>query len=185
MKIHRNLQIDQHVWSEETTVMLLHVQQFDGEDIGRPFDLVARHAQWRRLLVFVPPPGSGSKGFERREGSVFQNAKQVQVREPFMEVAGNGRPEKEHTLNVRSACVAHSLHEFVNDLHRNHAILAATNCCLLLHRPNCRHQIRRIRRHLQNRRHRRHSSHRRLRRIRHVHPRCSKTRSKTIGCAEE
>src|SRR5580704_2794758 len=105
-------------------MMLLHIEQFDREDVGRPLDFLERHAEGRRLLLLVPPLRHRCQSLERLERASAQNAKQVQVREAGMKIAGDRRSKKYDALEVRPAGLAGASYEFVNDLRRNHGILA-------------------------------------------------------------
>src|SRR5579864_4551857 len=105
-------------------MMLLHIEQFDREDVGRPLEFLARHAERRRLLLLVPPLRHRCQSLERLERADAQNAKQVQVREAGMKIAGDRRSKKYDALDVRAAGFACAFCKFVNDLRRNHGILA-------------------------------------------------------------
>src|SRR5579864_2097418 len=124
MQIHRNVQAAEHILSVDNTMMLLHIKQFDREDISRPLDFLARHAKRRWLLLLVPPLRHRGQSLQRLERIDAQNAKQVQVREAGMKIAGHSRSKKYDALDVRPAGLAGAFYEFVNDLRRNHGILA-------------------------------------------------------------
>ena len=152
VQVHRDAQVFQYVLAEQHSMMPLHVEQFDGEHIHGAFQFEAGHAQWRRFFLSIPPLGGraqGPQGFERR---VPQHAEQIQVRQAGMKIAGHGRAEENDALEVGAARVLHSLHKLVNDLLRNHSVLAhTTNCCWPRPHRNCRRQSHRSRRPHQNR----------------------------------
>src|SRR5437899_5132962 len=124
MQVHWNLQTAERILSVDNTMMLLHIEQFDREDVGRPLEFLARHAEGRRLLLPVPPLCHRRQSLQRLERADAQNAKQVQVREPGMKIAGNHRSKKYDTLDVRAAGFACAFCKFVNDVYSNHGILA-------------------------------------------------------------
>ena len=81
--------------------MLLHIQQFDGENVRGALEFLAGHAKRRRLLLAVPPLRGRRQSLQRRERTVAQNAEQVQVRQSGMKIARHCRAEQNDALDVR------------------------------------------------------------------------------------
>src|SRR5437588_7281517 len=124
MKIHPNVQTLQHILPVEHTMMLLHVEQFDRKHVHRSQQFMARHAERRRLLLPVPPLRRRSQRLQGRERRVSKNAKQIQIRQPGMEISRHGGAEENDRLKVGACGLLEPLHKFVYGMDRNHRVLA-------------------------------------------------------------
>src|SRR3954470_20915565 len=73
MKMHRNLQPLEYVFTEKQAVMPLHIEQLDRKDVGATVQFGARHHQRRRLFLLIPPFDSGRKGPQGGKRDIAQN----------------------------------------------------------------------------------------------------------------
>jgi len=101
MEIHGDGDGGNDVSAEENAVVLLHVEEFNGENIGGGGELRGGEEKRRRfVLVFAPPlDGGGNAGkFARGEGA--QNAGDVEIGVGFVEVAASGGAIENYGLEI-------------------------------------------------------------------------------------
>src|SRR5579864_5626360 len=101
-------------------MMLDHVEQFDGENIGGALQFVARHAERGRLFLAVPPLNGGRQRLQSRKRTVAQNTKKIEVRQAWMEVTRHGGAKQKDGLDIRPARIADALNELLDFIFRNH-----------------------------------------------------------------
>src|SRR5579862_6075853 len=77
--IHGDSQSLYRIVAKEYPVMLLNIEQLNGEHIGGSLQLELGHAERWRLLLAVPPLRDRRELLELRERAVAQNAQEIQI----------------------------------------------------------------------------------------------------------
>src|SRR5580698_8746609 len=94
-------------------MMLDHIQQLNGENIGGAFQFMACHAERRRLFLRTPPLRDGRQDLQRRKRAIAQRTKKINVGKSGMKITRHGRTEENDRLDVRSGSLAAALHKFL------------------------------------------------------------------------
>ena len=79
---------------------MLHIQQLDGKHVGRMFQFFLGHDEGRRILLTTPPLHYGRDGGQPGKRSIAQDAKQVEIGEIRLVLAGCGRAVENYALKV-------------------------------------------------------------------------------------
>src|SRR6266481_3319619 len=79
VQLRRYLEVCQHIFTQQHPVVLLHVHELDGKDVGGAFDLLPRHEQRQSLLLPLPPLRHRSQRLKRLKRTITQNTEQIQV----------------------------------------------------------------------------------------------------------
>ena len=90
MEVERDFEVGEEVGAEEDAVAGLHVEEFDGEDVGGAIEFVAGEDEWRVIAFFDPPFGDAVEGFEVFGVGVIDEAEDVEVGLAGAEFAGGG-----------------------------------------------------------------------------------------------
>src|ERR1022692_3924814 len=99
---------------------LLHIEKLDGENIRGVIQFVASKHQRRVMLLASPPLNHGRHCGERREGTLAQYAKQVDIGELRVKFSVRSGAIEDHALEIFSASHAQPADEFVYLFFRNH-----------------------------------------------------------------
>jgi hypothetical protein len=79
MEIERDFEIGEEVGAEEDAMIGLHVEQFNGEDVGGAVELIAGEDERRVVAFFDPPRRDAVKGFEIAGVGVIDEAEDIEV----------------------------------------------------------------------------------------------------------
>jgi hypothetical protein len=90
VKMERDFEVGEEVGAEEDAVLGLHVEEFDGENVGGAVEFVASEDERRVVAFFDPPFGDAMEGFEIFGIGVVDEAKDVEVGLAGAEFSGGG-----------------------------------------------------------------------------------------------
>jgi len=112
MKIHGDVDGGYGVFAVEDLATFLHIENFDGEDVGRMFEFFAGEEERGGFVLFDGPPmddGSGAGEFFNGEG--IENAEKVQVGVCFVEITARGRAVEDYGFEIRGGDIFEPVHE--------------------------------------------------------------------------
>src|SRR5579863_3106104 len=79
MQVQRNEKPGEDIVAEQHAMTLLHVEKFDGENVGRSLHFLASEHQGCVLLLAGPPLDGGRHRGQGRERRLAQYAEQVDI----------------------------------------------------------------------------------------------------------
>jgi hypothetical protein len=108
----RDVEIGEEVGAEENAMAGLHVEEFDGEDVGGTGEFVAGEDERRVIAFFDPPFGDGVEGFEIFGAGVIDEAEDVEVGLAGAEFAGGGGAVEDDGDDVGAGGGVEAVEEF-------------------------------------------------------------------------
>jgi hypothetical protein len=90
VEMERDFEVGEEVGAEEDAVAGLHVEEFDGEDVGGAVEFVAREDERWVVAFFDPPLGDAVERFEIFGVGVIDEAEDVEVGLAGTEFSGGG-----------------------------------------------------------------------------------------------
>ena len=104
--------IGEKVGAVEDAVTGLHVEQFDGEDVGGAVELIAGEDERWVVALFDPPFGDGVERFEIVGVGVVNKAEDVEVGLAGAEFSGGGGAVENDGDEVRACGGVEAVEEF-------------------------------------------------------------------------
>jgi len=90
VEVERDFEVGEEVGAKEDAMAGLHVEEFDGEDVGGAVEFVSREYERWVVAFFDPPFGDAVEGFEVFRVGVVDEAEDVEVGLAGTEFAGGG-----------------------------------------------------------------------------------------------
>ena len=113
MMMHGDLQRAQHFVAKNHAMMMLHIQELDGEHVRRMLQFLPGHDQRRGMFLAMPPLHHRTDGGQVGKRTFAQEAEQVQIGELGLEFPGRGRTVENDALKILTRGLSYTADEFV------------------------------------------------------------------------
>src|SRR6266496_1269921 len=121
MQVHGNFQTREQIFSVKHAIPLLHINEFDGENVRCRFKFLRRENE-RRMMFLVPPPLNGIGDFlQRCERCVTKHAKQIEIGIAKMKFAFRSRAVKNNAHEVIVGHCADPRDKFIDRIVLDHS----------------------------------------------------------------